>query len=224
MSDRYNAEIVFRRDVTENLCILKILPAGGVPHFRSGQYLTIGLEQADSGKLLQRAYSVASSPSEKDGFEFFIAKVEDGQLTPQLFHLQPGDRLFVAKKVVGTFVLPDTELPKHLIFVATGTGIAPYVSMIRSGLLDSGVERVDVVYTQIHFWPVVSRDPENPRFTRGHVQAVVLEKLPIVANETRVYLCGNPGMITDLTEALQVKGLVLHSPKIPGNIIVENYW
>ena len=97
--------------------------------FRSGEFVMLGL-LGDNGKPLLRAYSIAS-PSWDEELEFFSIKVQDGPLTSKLQHIQAGDQIILRTKPVGTLVL-DALLPaKRLWFFATGTGIAPYASLMR---------------------------------------------------------------------------------------------
>src|SRR5690606_591377 len=96
--------------------------------FQSGQFIMMGLEI--DGKPLTRAYSIASSLYE-DGLEFFSIKVPDGPLTSKLQHLKKGDQVILSKKPVGT-LLYDNLLPgKNLWLLSTGTGLAPFLSIIR---------------------------------------------------------------------------------------------
>lgn len=97
--------------------------------FRSGEFVMLGLEGED-GKPLLRAYSIAS-PNWDDELEFYSIKVPDGPLTSRLQHIQPGDEIILRPKPVGTLVL-DALLPgERLWFLATGTGIAPFASLMR---------------------------------------------------------------------------------------------
>ena len=97
--------------------------------FRSGEFVMIGL-MGENGKPLLRAYSIAS-PSWDEELEFYSIKVPDGPLTSRLQHIQPGDALILRPKPVGTLVL-DALLPgKRLWMLATGTGIAPFASLLR---------------------------------------------------------------------------------------------
>ncbi|MBT8419028.1 MAG: ferredoxin--NADP reductase, partial [Silicimonas sp.] len=97
--------------------------------FRSGEFVMIGL-LGDNGKPLLRAYSIAS-PAWDDELEFYSIKVPDGPLTSKLQHIRPGDQIILRPKPVGTLVL-DALLPgKRLWFFATGTGIAPFASLMR---------------------------------------------------------------------------------------------
>lgn len=97
--------------------------------FRSGEFVMIGLLD-DRGKPLLRAYSIAS-PNWDDGLEFYSIKVPDGPLTSRLQHIVPGDQIILRPKPVGTLV-HDALLPgSRLWFLATGTGIAPFASLLR---------------------------------------------------------------------------------------------
>ncbi|WP_154493956.1 MULTISPECIES: ferredoxin--NADP reductase [unclassified Paracoccus (in: a-proteobacteria)] len=97
--------------------------------FRSGEFVMIGLPD-DNGKPILRAYSIAS-PSWDDELEFYSIKVPDGPLTSRLQNIQPGDQIILRPKPVGTLVL-DALLPgKRLWFLATGTGLAPFASLMR---------------------------------------------------------------------------------------------
>jgi len=97
--------------------------------FRSGEFVMIGLPGED-GKPIMRAYSIAS-PAWDEELEFYSIKVQDGPLTSKLQHIQPGVPIILRPKPVGTLVL-DALLPgRRLWFFATGTGIAPFASLIR---------------------------------------------------------------------------------------------
>ncbi len=96
--------------------------------FRSGEFVMLGLMV--DGKPLLRAYSVAS-PSWDDGLDFFSIKVQDGPLTSRLQHLKAGDKVLLGKKPTGTLVLDALKPGKRLYMLSTGTGIAPFASLIR---------------------------------------------------------------------------------------------
>ncbi|AUH33881.1 ferredoxin--NADP reductase [Paracoccus tegillarcae] len=113
--------------------------------FRSGEFVMIGL-LGDNGKPLLRAYSIAS-PNWDDELEFYSIKVQDGPLTSKLQHIQPGDEIILRPKPVGTLVL-DALLPgKRLWFLATGTGIAPFASLMRDPETYERYEQVVMMHT-----------------------------------------------------------------------------
>jgi ferredoxin--NADP+ reductase len=113
--------------------------------FRSGEFVMIGLMD-ERGKPLLRAYSIAS-PSWDEELEFYSIKVPDGPLTSRLQHIQPGDEIILRPKPVGTLVV-DALLPgKRLWFLATGTGIAPFASLMRDPEVYEKFEQVIMMHT-----------------------------------------------------------------------------
>ncbi|MDQ7071863.1 MAG: ferredoxin--NADP reductase [Rhodobacterales bacterium] len=116
--------------------------------FRSGEFVMIGL-MGDNGKPLLRAYSIAS-PSWDDELEFYSIKVPDGPLTSKLQHMKVGDEIILRPKPVGTLV-HDALLPgKRLWFFATGTGIAPFASLIREPQTYDDYETIILTHTCRH--------------------------------------------------------------------------
>lgn len=113
--------------------------------FRSGEFVMIGLI-GDNGKPLLRAYSIAS-PSWDDELEFYSIKVQDGPLTSKLQHIQPGDEVILRPKPVGTLV-HDALLPGHRLWLfATGTGIAPFASLLRDPQTYEDYDEVVLTHT-----------------------------------------------------------------------------
>ena len=113
--------------------------------FRSGEFVMIGL-LGDTGKPLLRAYSIAS-PNWDEELEFYSIKVPDGPLTSRLQHIKPGDQIILRPKPVGTLV-HDALLPgKRLWFLATGTGIAPFASLMRDPETYEKFDQVIMMHT-----------------------------------------------------------------------------
>ena len=120
-----------------------------LPDFEPGQFAVLGLsgtatrhevsnpeeERANPGKLIKRAYSIASSSVANEYVEFYIVMVRSGALTPRLFALSVGDRLWLSPKVSGLFTLADVPPDQQVLLISTGTGLAPYMSMLRSHLV-----------------------------------------------------------------------------------------
>lgn len=113
--------------------------------FRSGEFVMIGLTQ-DSGKPLLRAYSVAS-PFWDEELEFYSIKVPDGPLTSRLAHIQPGDEVLLGRKPTGTLVLDALTPGKRLYLFSTGTGFAPFASLLRDPETYEKFEHVVVTHT-----------------------------------------------------------------------------
>lgn len=164
--------------------------------FRNGHFTMIGLEQTD-GKPLLRAYSLTSANYEEE-LEFFSIKVPDGPLTSQLQNIQVGDEILVNSKTTGTLVTDHLLPGKHLYLLSTGTGLAPFMSIIKDPevyeqydkvILTHGVRYVeDLAYQEY----ITKELPENEFFGD-----MVKEKLLYYPTVTREAF-QNTGRLTDL--------------------------
>ncbi len=164
--------------------------------FRSGEFVMIGL-MGDTGKPLLRAYSIAC-PAWDEELEFYSIKVQDGPLTSRLQHIQPGDEIILRPKPVGTLV-HDALLPgKRIWFFSTGTGIAPFASLLREPETYENYEQVILTHT--------CRDVAELRYGEELVQKTLED--PLVGEEAAQKLVYYPtttreqspkmGRITDL--------------------------
>jgi ferredoxin/flavodoxin---NADP+ reductase len=124
----FRARISRRRDIADDLWVIHVDP-GAEFRFVPGQYATLGLEGA--GKLIERAYSIVSAPHEKE-LEIFIELVPQGELTPLLYRLAEGAQLTMRKIPKGRFTLDAKSGRKNHLLLCTVTGIAPFVSYVRS--------------------------------------------------------------------------------------------
>ena len=269
MSVELNAHLLGRTEVTPGLTILRVAPDGWrLPDFAAGQFAVLGLpyraprselavpEQRgiDRDKLSKRAYSIASSPRVKGYFEFYISLVPFGALTPRLFALKVEDRLWLGRKISGMFTLKSVPEERHVVLIGTGTGVAPYMSMLRTNVM-GGDRRIALLHGARHSWelaysnelgmladrcptftyiPIVSR-PEAEKVPwageTGHVQDV-WRRQPLVtqwgaqptASDTHVFLCGNPAMIEGMVTVLTGDGFAPDSKQLPGQIHVEKFW
>src|ERR1700674_667485 len=124
----YSARIVERRDLSDDLWVIRVDP-GGEFQFLAGQYATLGVVTPE--KRFERPYSIVSAPHEKF-LEFFVELVPHGQVTPLLHKFQVGDQVTLRKTAKGSFTLElSGERTNHLL-IATVTGVAPFVSYVRS--------------------------------------------------------------------------------------------
>src|SRR5438132_13257168 len=128
-SEKYaSATITARRDLAPDLWVIRLRPEIELP-YRPGQYVTIGLPQ--NGRMIERPYSICSAPTEPE-IELFIERVPEGELSKPLFELGVGAEMVVRKRTKGLFLRDaPVEAQPHL-FVATVTGIAPFVSLLRT--------------------------------------------------------------------------------------------
>jgi len=128
LDKHHRARILARRDVSRDLCILRIDP-GGPFAYRAGQYATLGLES--DGVRTERAYSLVSSPYEQE-LEVFVELVPHGGLTPRLFQLKVGDTLLCRRIAKGRFLIDLRSGRANHLLVCTVTGVAPFVSYVRT--------------------------------------------------------------------------------------------
>ena len=263
-----NAQVAQRVELSPELIILRVVPVGWeLPDFKPGQFAVLGLPGSalrtdfadledpisNPDKLIRRAYSIASSSTNKEYLEFYITLVRSGELTPRLFALSPGEELFIGPKFTGMFTLEMVKQNANLIMLSTGTGLAPYMSMLRTVLKQTMKNHFVVVHGARHSWdlgyrselmtlraicnkltyiPVISRPNEEMlkwNGQTGYIQNIWNKKnelLPFKPNpsDTHVLLCGNPGMIDGMLEILMVENYKEHTKKLPGNIHLERYW
>jgi ferredoxin--NADP+ reductase len=163
--------------------------------FRNGQFTMIGLEV--EGRPLLRAYSVVS-PNYDDNLEFFSIKVQDGPLTSRLQHLNVGDPIIVSRKATGTLVLDNLLDGRNLYLLGTGTGLAPFMSIIRDPDTYERFEKVVLVHgcrqvAELAYGETITKHlPEDE-----YVGELVREKLVYYPTVTREPF-RNRGRITDL--------------------------
>jgi ferredoxin--NADP+ reductase len=165
------------------------------PSFRfvSGQFTMIGLEV--NARPLLRAYSIASAPYD-DHLEFLSIKVVDGPLTSRLQHIRAGDRILVGRKPTGTLLIHDLLPGRTLFLLATGTGLAPFMSIIRDPDTYSRFEKVVLVHgcrmiAELAYCDVIKALPEHPIFENIDDRLLYY---PIVSREP----FRNRGRITEL--------------------------
>lgn len=166
--------------------------------FHNGHFVMIGLEV--DGRPLMRAYSIAS-PNHEEYLEFFSIKVEDGPLTSRLQHLKVGDKLLVSRKPVGTLVADDLKPGKHLYLFATGTGLAPFLSIIRDPSVYDRFEKVVLIHgvrlvSELAYQDFISNELPKDEFIGEYVR----EKLIYYPTVTREPY-KNRGRLTDLIES-----------------------
>ena len=230
------AWIAKKQEVAEDLFLIWLRPE--VPfNFKPGQYITIG-----TGGL-ERPYSIASAPHESMIYLFIehVLPEHGGKLTPLLWGQHVGESVSMRPKAKGIFVF-QPKYHNHVL-VGTVTGVAPFVSMVRNAIhekmrghhffvmegashqdefvYDGELERLSEDYPEmITFIPTVSRPQADRNMgwngATGRVNTLVedyLAKWSLPKEDTLVYLCGNPGMIEDVTERLEAKAWHVESER-----------
>lgn len=167
--------------------------------FHNGHFTMMGLEQ-DDGRPLLRAYSLTSANYE-DKLEFFSIKVPDGPLTSQLQHVKPGDQVLINRKSTGTLVSSSLLPGKHLWLLSTGTGLAPFMSIIKDPeiydlydkvILTHGVRHV----SELAYQDYIQNELPNNEFFGEEVREKLLYYPTVTREPYR-----NQGRLTDLIES-----------------------
>jgi ferredoxin--NADP+ reductase len=264
----YNATVIGREEVNPQLIILRVQPDQPLFDFKPGQFAVLGLLGSDPRvpeaapeepvsapeTLIRRAYSIASSSTERGYLEFYLTLITSGQLTPRLFALSHGSRIFLGPKASGAFT-PDRVAPgRGLILVATGTGLAPYISMLRTMLVSETQRRFVVLHGARFSWdlgyrgeleslarlrpnftyiPSITRPDQDPAFrgVAGRLQTLLEQRViertsgvELDPAKADVFLCGNPDMVKSVKAWLEARGFQADHGKVTGTIHVEEYW
>jgi len=234
-----NATIVDREDVSPTVARFVVRPDGPIAPFVAGQYLALGLRVV--GRIVHRPYSAAACPRTAEAHEFLVRLVPDGALTPHLWRATNGTRVRLGPPK-GIFVLEPDDPRAHL-FVSSGTGLAPFVSMVHALAGRGRPPRIVVVHGVSHaadlaervrleawardglitYVPTVSR-PDDPASVgwRGRVGrteaalADIHDELALDPAATVAYLCGNPGMVEGAERVLRNRGF--------GDVRAERFW
>ena len=211
-------------------------------NFENGEFVTIGLKP--EGKLIARAYSIVSN-NDREDLEFLSIHVPDGPLTSRLAHIQIGDGVWINSKTTGSLTLKYVLPGRVLYMLATGTGLAPFMSLIRTPELYEAYERVVLVHTvrtlkelaykeelearsgeRFVYVPSVTREPfkENRRVSVLFQSGELCKhyQLPNADPQLdRVMICGNPDMNKEMTDYLKQRGWTMTSHRGIGNFTVE---
>jgi len=205
--------------------------------FKAGQFTMIGMGDND----VLRAYSIASSPA-SDHLEFLSIKVPGGPLTERLKDIQDGDQIEVGERPTGTLVLDNLLPGKRLWCVATGTGLAPYLSIIRDPMTFERFEQVIVTHTvrttrelayrellsslPITYYPTVTREPfvTRGRITQRMDDGSLWDDLvldPWNQDDDRIMICGSPEFNNELRNRLQLQGFSHGTNRAAGHFVQE---
>jgi ferredoxin/flavodoxin---NADP+ reductase len=238
--------VVARRDWAPGLFSLTIDAA--VEPFQPGQFVNLALDVG--GTLERRSYSISSPPG--GPLEFLLAEVPEGKLTPSLMRLHRGDAVFVEPKPQGFFTLRWVPEVPDLWLVATGTGLGPFLSILKSEEPWQRFERVTLAHgvrerthlahrdelrvlgethPEFRVVSLVSREAAEAGVLHGRVTTALVDgsleraaERTLAPERSHLMLCGNPAMIDEMIELLGQRGLRKHRVRTPGHITVEKYW
>ncbi len=232
---------------TERLFSLRVEAPFGA--FQAGQFVKLALDVG--GERVARPYSLVNPPG-SELLEFYYNVVAAGPLSPRLAALQAGDAVSVAASPAGFLVLAEVPEAENLWLIATGTGLGPFLSILRTDEPWRRFRQVVLVHAtrtaaeqaygdvltavaaergeQFRRIAFVSRE-RSPGALEGRVPAALrdgrLERAAgteLSAARSHAMLCGNPEMVADATAALAERGMRKHRRRAPGHISVETYW
>lgn len=234
--------VVENRHWTDALFSLRV--EGAPLSFEAGQFVRIALDVG--GERVARPFSMVNAPHDPV-LEFYGIVVPQGLLSPRLARLAPGDALYVAPNPAGFLVLSELPDAQTLWLISTGTGIAPFLSILRTPAPWRRYRNVVLVHAVRHARELVYRETIEAFATLKYVRMVSREAAPgalsgripaalrdgrleaaagleLSAATSQVMLCGNPDMLKDTTAALAERGMRKHRRRAPGHITVESFW
>jgi ferredoxin--NADP+ reductase len=247
MSKWLEGRVVGQTRWTDRLCSLQVRAPFGP--FTAGQFTKLALDVG--GERVARPYSLVNAPG-SEPLEFYYNVVQAGPLSPRLAALGAGDEVLVAPNPAGFLVQREVPQAEQLWLIATGTGLGPFLSILRTDEPWQRFARVVLVHAtrtaadqayreligeiarergaQFAFTAFVSREP-MPDALDGRVTDAIrdgrLERTAgaeLSAARSQVMLCGNPAMVSDVTTVLEERGMRKHRRRAPGHITVETYW
>ncbi|HUQ26267.1 MAG TPA: ferredoxin--NADP reductase [Burkholderiales bacterium] len=239
--------IIENRAWTETLFSLRV--EAPKLDFQAGQFVRIALDI--EGERVARAFSFVNTPRDPT-LEFYGVIVPEGPLSPRLARLRAGDALYVASNPAGFLVMREIPDARTLWLFSTGTGIAPFLSILRTEAPWQRFREVVLVHAVRHARELAYRDmiarlqkekegalryvtfvsrEAAPGSLAGRIPAAVLDGrleaaagAQLAAETSQVLLCGNPDMLKDASAALVQRGLRKHRRRAPGQISVESFW
>ncbi|MHB0991650.1 MAG: ferredoxin--NADP reductase [Burkholderiales bacterium] len=232
---------------TERLLSLQI--AADIEPFEAGQFIKVGLKTGD--EVIARPYSLVNAPHERP-LEICFSIVPGGPLSRNLAALDAGNEILVAPRAHGFLVLSEIAAGSDLWLMATGTGIGPFLSILKTEAPWQRFERIILVHAvrlakelmyrdlmdeftaryadKFLYVPFVSGEDTGFALTGRITHAITSGQLEnhagiqFRAAQSRIALCGNPQMVKEVQQLLIDRGLKKHRRFDPGNISVENYW
>jgi len=197
MTEAHTETVIDVHHWSDTLFTIKTTRAPGL-RFRNGEFAMIGIEV--DGKPLMRAYSMASSHYE-DHLEFYSIKVPDGALTSRLQHIQVGDKLLVSRKPTGTLLWDHLRPGKRLYLLSTGTGLAPFLSVIKDPDIYEHFQTVILVHgcrfiNELTYQKLITSELQNNEYFGDSVREKLIYYPAVTREPFRNY-----GRITELVES-----------------------
>jgi ferredoxin--NADP+ reductase len=239
--------VVGQKRWTDQLFSLRV--AADISAFEAGQFAKLAL--AVDAEMVARPYSFVNAPKERP-YEFYYVTLPDGPLTQRLSRMESGDTVYLAPRPSGFLVLSEVADGANLWLISTGTGIGPFLSILKTETPWRRFSQVVLVHAVRHAEELTYRDTverllgehgaqmravsfvsreKTAGTLHGRIPAAIedgrLEAaagVALSASDSQVMICGNPDMVADTTEALKRRGMRKHRRREPGHITIENYW
>jgi ferredoxin/flavodoxin---NADP+ reductase len=245
MADWLTGKIVEKKSWNDRLFSLRI--DCDFDTFESGQFVRVALDI--DGERVARPYSLVNKPGD-DFLEIYFNIVDEGPLTPRLAALEEGDEIFVTDRANGFLTVSEVPQCRHLWMLATGTGVGPFLSILKNKDAWQRFEKIVLAYSvrdlselayqqqvaeiqeqwpqKFSFVPMVTREQVegmlNKRITDSIEDDSLEQRTGVVIDEdSHIMMCGNSAMISDVTEVLEKRGLRKHRRREPGHITTEKY-
>jgi len=251
MTKWVQGKLVAKKRWTERLVSIEI--AAPEVTFAAGQFARLGLPAPPGSKeeMVGRPYSFVNSPDAAH-HEFFFNVVPEGPLSPRLAALESGDPVWLMPNANGFFTMAEVPDAEALWCMSTGTGIGPFLSILRTArpwekfarvvLVHAVRESADLAYRDVidgvrrehagafAYVSVVSREAHADSL-RGRIPALIADGklesragLSLTADNAHAMLCGNPAMVDEVQAVLATRGMKRHRRREPGQITLETYW
>jgi ferredoxin--NADP+ reductase len=251
MSGWIEGKVVSKRQWTDRLFSLRVAAPGLA--FVAGQFARLALPAPPGSKepMLGRPYSFVNAPQDAP-HEFYFNVLPAGPLSPRLAALEPGDAVWLLERANGFFSVAEIPPSGALWCLATGTGLGPFLSILRTAEPWEKFERIALVHAvryaddlsyaeeigdiararagRFSFVPIVSRET-HPGALAGRIPDAISDGrleawtgLPLTADNAHVMLCGNPDMVRDTQAVLDRRGMRRHRRREPGHVTLETYW
>jgi len=248
MSRWIEGKVVGNRHWSDTLYSLQV--DADIAGFTAGQFGRLALDI--DGQRVGRPYSFVNAPDERP-LEFCSIIVRDGPLSPRLYNLQAGEKIWVSPKGAGFFTLSDVpDDPKWMWMLSTGTALGPFLSILKTDEPWERFRKIVLVHAvrtgaeltyrdtiqsfadahpeRFTYVPFVSRETSD--FAQsGRVPAAITDGrlecsggMPLTPDEAHVMICGNPDMVKDTSLVLEDRGFTKNKRREPGQITTEPYW
>ncbi len=246
MADWLSSKVVGKRQWNARLFSLRI--QSEFNKFEAGQFVRVALDIA--GERVARPYSLVNKPGD-DYLEIYFNIVDEGPLTPKLAALEVGDKIFITNRANGFLIVDEVPECKHLWLLATGTGVGPFLSILKTEKVWQRFEKTVLAYSvrdgselcyQDQIAAIKKQYAERfsfvPFVTREKIEGVIHQRITasledgtfekrtginINENDSHIMMCGNAAMIAGASECLEKRGLRKHRRREPGHITTEKY-